>query len=295
MTNFETVLQETKVWLSDPLARELAIVQRAQKRGLVRMLEPYRRAIENADGPGIQFYGEKLEQYKQVLRQVALVLTDLPSPDLPETPRVLPVSPPQLAQPQLPTYVVSPMTLATAYTQLIKTQPDTNEEPEWMLAVTGVKHEQLRTLEHLLEIKLAKQSATAAAFDMQDFAQVAITLHEQGQAFHAIFHSHRFNGPPHPSAVDWRLQDILDQGGYPTIQAVFSEDGYIRFFARRPFLLSVSGKGVECVDANNFLYQIKNRHALPGPRDATQSAEGGARPVSTHRRRQSTSLNADTH
>lgn len=287
MTTFEAILSRTKILFPNPVEQELAALHRAQQRGLVRMLEPYRRAIENADEQGIQFHGEKLEQYKQVLRQVTFMLADLPSLPSTESSPVLPVSPPQLTQAEVPLYVISPVTLATAYAQLMKSTASTQEEPEWMLAVTGVKHEHLRTLEHLIEIKLAKQSATTAAFDMQAFAQVAITLYEQGQAFHAIFHSHRFSGPPQPSAVDWRLQDILDQGGYPAIQAVFSEDGYVRFFAHRPFMLSVSGKGVDCVDPNHFLYQIKNFSALPGPGDATQpTGEGGAiRPVSTHRRR----------
>ncbi len=256
MTNFEIVLQETKILFADPVTREMAALQRAQQKGLVRMLDPVKRAYEQADALGIQFYSEQLERYLQVVQKFQPLLTTVPLPVPTTSAPVETVQPPLTTQPQVPLYIVSPLTLATAYAQLRRHHPGTQEEPEWMLAVTGVKHEQMRTLEQLIEVKLAKQSAVTAAFDMQDFTRIATTLYEKSQALHAIFHSHRFRGQPQPSPVDWRLQEILDQGRYPAIQAVFSEDGYVRFFARRPFTVVVSGKGVDCVDPNTFLYRI---------------------------------------
>jgi hypothetical protein len=122
---------------------------------------------------------------------------------------------------------------------------------------------------------------------MQDFAVNAITLHEHGQALHAIFHSHPFPGRPTPSGVDWRLQEVLDKGGYPAIQAVFSQDGYIRFFAKRPFVVTVFGTGVECVDQDNFLYRLMHFGTLPHPGNAPAPIRTGdtLRPLSTNSRR----------
>ena len=106
---------------------------------------------------------------------------------------------------------------------------------------------------------------------MQDFTRIAVSLHEHGQALHAIFHSHRFTGPPHPSGTDDRLQRIIEEGGYPAIQAVFSEDGYVRFFARqRKFAVEVHGKGVKSVERD--LFRIVQFSALPHPASATQMA-----------------------
>lgn len=269
------------IWSSDPVTRKRVALQRAERRGMARMMDPLQRALAEADAQGIQFYGNHLAEYLQVLKTVAPVFADLsssmpfePIPRLPQLPLA----------PALPTYIVSPATLAEAYAYLTQQRPDEGQEPEWMLAVTGVQHNDLRTLEHLIQIKLAQQSAVTATFDMQDFARVAITLHEQGLALHAIFHSHRFRGQPQPSMVDWRLQEVLDQGGYPAIQAVFSEDGYVRFFAQRPFAVRVSGKGVDCVDQETALYRLTHFGLLPHPRRflPADGSGDGIRPLFTH-------------
>lgn len=273
MTQLPNLWQKVRTRSGDPLTRAREALQQAEQKGIMRMTEPLARALAEADVIGIQLYGKQLEEYLHVVQTVSLAYAALPA-----TTRVEPAPVQPALQPtslSLPTYVVSPATLASAYTQLTRHLPEGGREPEWMLAVTGVRYELLRTLEHLIEVKLAKQSAVTAAFDMQDFTRIAISLHEQGQALHAIFHSHRFNGPPQPSAVDWRLQEMLDQGGYPTIQAVFSEDGFVRFFAHRPFTVKVSGKGVECVEPKTFLYRVTNFRTLPHSGDSNQHSRRG--------------------
>jgi hypothetical protein len=164
-------------------------------------------------------------------------------------------------------YWVSSAVLAEAYAYLTQHLPDVNSEPEWMLAVSGLRQGKERlTLEKLIEVPMSLQTPGNAAFSMQDFARIAITLSEHGQALHAIFHSHRMRGPQSPSGTDWRLQGKLDQAGYPAIQAVFSEDAYVRFFANKPFTLDIAGKGIENVDPDKHLYRITKFGTLPSPR-----------------------------
>lgn len=279
-------------WCFDPVFRQRAALQRAEQRGMARMMEPLRRALLEADALGIQFYGDRLEEYKRLLHTVSPALVTLPSPrqsePISERADVLSLPPlPADLAPGITTYIVSSATLAQAHAQLTRPNPNGGPEPEWMLAVTGIKKDELRTLEHLFDVKLANQSTVTAAFDMQDFAVNAITLHEHGQALHAIFHNHPFPGRPTPSGVDWRLQEVLDKGGYPAIQAVFSQDGYIRFFAQRPFALTVFGTGVECVDQDNFLYRLVHFSTLPHPGDASAPKRVGdtLRPISANSRR----------
>lgn len=278
-------------WSPDPVVRAHAALQRAERKGVARKMEPLERALADADDLGIQFYGKQLDDYLRVIGEVAPIFTALVDSQPVQRPRLLasqPVheslapAPDRMAQP--PAYMLSSATLAQAYAQLTKHLPGAGEEPEWMLAVTGMKLGNLRTLEHLIELPLASQSAARASFDMGAFARVAITLDEKGMALHAIFHSHRFPGQPQPSAVDWRLQDLLDQGGYPAIQAVFSEDGYIRFFARRAFTVAVSGKGVECVDPTASLYRLVHFGTLPNPGAASAPGreQHALRPLSAH-------------
>ena len=161
------------------------------------------------------------------------------------------------------TFWVSSSSLAQAYAHLTKRLPGSDAEPEWMLAASGLHIGSLRTLETLIEVRLGTQSTGRASFDMRHFTEVALSLMEHGQALHGIFHSHRFRGPPSPSGTDGHLQRVLAEGGYPAIQAVFSEDGYVRFFADRPFAIRVYGKGV--VHVEGHLYRIVHFGTLPHP------------------------------
>ena len=189
------------------------------------------------------------------------------APPVETTSPLLPVPQPNLP----PVYWVSSAVLAEAYGYLTQRLPEANQEPEWMLAVSGLRQGKERfTLEKLIEVGLSLQTPGNASFNMQDFARIAITLSQHGQALHAIFHSHRLRGPQRPSATDWRLQEMLDQAGYPAIQAVFSEDGYVRFFARKQFIVEVYGKGVEHLHADKHLYRITNFRTLPNPRRIDQ-------------------------
>ncbi len=162
-------------------------------------------------------------------------------------------------------YRISSATLAAAYRYLTQRLPDqANAEPEWLLAISGLKLPTgERTLETLIEIQLRAQDPVRAAFDMRAFTAAAVTLTTHGQALHAIFHSHRFAGPPSPSGVDLALQRQLDVA-YPAIQAIFSEDGYVRFFGgAQPWQVTVHGRGVERIAAD--LYRITERAVLPTP------------------------------
>ncbi len=165
------------------------------------------------------------------------------------------------------TYWISSTTLAAVYAHLTRRLPaEAAQEPEWMLAATGLRLPNGdRTLEQLIEIRLARQSGAAAAFDMQDFVRTALVLYDHGQALQAIFHSHRFAGPPVPSGTDWRLADVLEDA-YPVIQAVFSEDGYVRFFGWRSFAIKIFGKGAEAIGDDSKLWRITERGTLADPR-----------------------------
>ena len=173
------------------------------------------------------------------------------------------------------TYWISSTTLAQAYAYLTQALPTTGEEPEWMLAATGIHVGNIRTLETLVEIKLEMQSIGGASFDMSAFRRVAQHLYAHGQALHAVLHSHPTRGHPHPSQTDWRLQRILEQGGYPAIQAVFSRDGYVQFYAKeRRFTVKVDGKGAQHVLGKEGLFHISERGALPNVRTWSECIDG---------------------
>jgi len=152
-------------------------------------------------------------------------------------------------------YCVSSMTLHECHRYLTRRGKSSAGEPEWMLAVTGLQIGPFLTLERWLEVGLSAQSSGHAAADMRDFTRLVVELDEFGFALHAILHSHRSPGPPRPSPVDLNLQETLEQAGYPAIQGVFSEDGYVRFFGyNQRFDVWVHGKGVET--HGRFLFHL---------------------------------------
>lgn len=170
------------------------------------------------------------------------------------------------SSPKTHRYVISSVTLAEAYAYLTQHRPGAHPEPEYMLAVTGILVDSVRTLERLIEVKMSHQSSGRASFDIQAFMKIALTLYEHGQHLHAVFHSHRFAGPPAPSGTDTRLQGILEEGGYPAIQAVFSEDGWVRFFANnRHFAVEIHGTGARAIDGHPNTFRIVQFDSLPHP------------------------------
>ncbi|MCS7222651.1 MAG: hypothetical protein RML36_07885 [Anaerolineae bacterium] len=244
---------------------ELQRLEAAKREGIARRLALLKRALQAGSVPDVIHHQMELERLCQTVeRMPALQRQVYQALGEPEPPPASTSEP--KANQAFDLYWISSATLAEAYRFLTQCLPATGQEPEWMLAVTGIRNGRIRTLEHLIEVKLASQSAGHASFDLQDFTRIAVTLHEHGQALHAIFHSHRFAGPPHPSGIDDRLQRLLEEGGYPAIQAIFSEDGYIRFFARqRRFAIQVHGKGVICLDRARRLYRLVHFGTLPHP------------------------------
>jgi len=182
---------------------------------------------------------------------------------------------------QIYRYDISSTTLAEAHAYLTQRLPGRRTEPEFMLAVTGIEVDGVRTLERLIEVKMDHQSFGQASFDMGAFTKIALALYEHDQHLHAVFHSHRFGGVPAPSGTDTRLQDILEEA-YPAIQAVFSEDGYVRFFAnKRRFAIEIHGTGVRPVDGHPNTFRIVQFSTLPHPAIAA-AARGrgdGVRPL----------------
>jgi hypothetical protein len=246
--------------------REFEAVDRAVADGAARRTRMLHRALRAGDAETAQQLCEELKRFlgsaaaAQALLPSLDAILKLPAPaPLAESKPVLPAPAPARTS-----YCISSAALAQAHAFLVQRLPGGAGEPEWMLAVTGLKWDGVRTLEHLIAVRLATQSGARASFDMQHFTSVAVALHEHGQALHAVFHSHRFSGPPGPSSVDMSFQETLDV--YPAIQAVFSENGYVKFYGgKHPFAIQVYGKGVKQDGRDPFLYRIVHFDTLPEP------------------------------
>lgn len=130
-------------------------------------------------------------------------------------------------------------------------------EPEWMLYVTGVCINGVHTLDQMATFPFEKQSAGYVKGDQAFARDVLLDMAEMGHRLQAVYHSHRLTGPNavSPSAIDKAHQERLERGGYPVVSAIFSEDGYIRFFTiDQPFKVHLYGKGVDQVE--EYLFKL---------------------------------------
>jgi hypothetical protein len=130
--------------------------------------------------------------------------------------------------------------------------------------VTGIRvSEGSRTLDHMVKVPLASESAIGALADQHALQKTLIEMDEWGHHLYGLFHSHPGTGvsATTPSQTDWKTHERYDRGGYPLVSAIFVKDGFVRFFGHQPFTISVYGKGVEKIDESQHVYKINN---LPG-------------------------------
>jgi hypothetical protein len=155
-------------------------------------------------------------------------------------------------------YLVGSMFLYDSYQRL-------NRGPEeHLFFVTGLRLGKLLTLDHICEFKVESASRVHARGDISSSHLTLINLDNLGHRLHALFHKHpgKGIGATFPSSTDIQTQERMERGGYPVIGAVFSEDGYIRFFsANRQFMVNIYGKGVNCVD--DKVFQLADLRELP--------------------------------
>lgn len=110
-------------------------------------------------------------------------------------------------------------------------------------------------LDQILEFKHAKRNVVGVIGNQADTHRLLIKLEQFGHRLLAHFHSHPGNGPDatRPSGTDTGFQKRLEDAGYPTVAAIFSRDGYIRFFRLDDDLeIEIYGSGVEQHGKNSF-------------------------------------------
>ena len=148
------------------------------------------------------------------------------------------------------TYLVGATLLDSAHRLL------TRSRHEEIVYVTGPEDgRQLFALTRLVQFELADKSAAHATPDPVSQTEALTRLEKRKERLLAAFHSHPGKGTEatSPSSVDLSTQADLERMGYPTIGAVFSRDGFVRFYSvNRKFRVVASGAGCEPVGENLF-------------------------------------------
>ena len=146
-------------------------------------------------------------------------------------------------------YAVSSLFLDECYKAL------TADRDEQFFFLTGAIVNGVNVLDQKLEFKHNKRSIVGVVGNHGDTHRLLIKLEQYGHRLLAHFHSHPGNGleATRPSGTDTGFQKRLEDAGYPTVAAIFSRDGYVRFFRLDDDLeIEIYGSGVEQHGKNSF-------------------------------------------
>lgn len=131
----------------------------------------------------------------------------------------------------------------------------TADRDEQFFFITGAIVDGTNVLDQRLEFKHTKRSMVSVVGNQADTHRLLIKLEQFGHRLLAHFHSHPGDGldATRPSGTDTGFQKRLEDAGYPTVAAIFSRDGYIRFFRLDDDLeIEIYGSGVEQHGKNRF-------------------------------------------
>lgn len=150
-------------------------------------------------------------------------------------------------------YIVSSLFLHQCFKDL------TADQDEQLFFVTGSEVDGVHVLDQKIEFLHQKRGPLGVVGNMSSTHRLLIRLEQFGHRLLAHFHSHpgKGAGATHPSGTDENYQRRLEAAGYPTVAAIFSRDGYVRFFRLDNNLqIEIHGDGVE--NLGKHTYRLKN-------------------------------------
>jgi proteasome lid subunit RPN8/RPN11 len=154
-------------------------------------------------------------------------------------------------------YVVSSYFLHEAYKLL------TADRFEQFCFITGSEINGLLVLDQRIEFQHTKRNEVAVVGEMSSTHKLLIKLEQFGHRLLGHFHSHPGTGPSAtmPSGTDENFQRRLESAGYPAVAAIFSRDGYVRFFRLDNNLtIEIHGTGVEDLGQNTYRLRHIDAH-----------------------------------
>ena len=195
---------------------------------------------------------ERLELVCHHLKQAAQVLIDEP-------------------EKQQPKHLAGSMFLTDCYAAL-----NPGPHTESMFYVSGPQTDGVRHLSRICPFAYDSRSAAYVSGDITSSLGALVLMERFGHRLHGWFHSHPGTGPgaTTPSSTDMGHQQLLENGNHLAIGAIFTQDGYVRFFSRELALnIEVYGQGVEKTD--DSLYRLTELQALDHPANLDEPPHGG--------------------
>lgn len=158
----------------------------------------------------------------------------------------------RMARPQTRRYVVSSLFLEACFREL------TADDDEQLFFITGAEIDGACILDQKLEFAHQRRTRVGVTGQTGATHRLLIKLEQFGHRLLGHFHSHPGLGlsATTPSGTDERFQRRLEAAGYPAVAAIFSRDGYIRFFRLDGRVdVDIHGTGVD--DLGNQTYRLR--------------------------------------
>ena len=169
------------------------------------------------------------------------------------------------------TYLVGSLFLYDCHRELIR-GPN-----EHMHYVTGLKLGSILTMDRIISFGLDAATPVFAQGNLASSHEALIGLTRSGHRLHGLFHCHPGKGKEatRPSHIDLDTQERQERGKYPVIGAIFTEDGFVRFFSvSNQFHIVAYGDGVEHV--GETVYRLTE---IDQEQDPHQDEKGGVEHV----------------
>ena len=159
---------------------------------------------------------------------------------------------PSTTQTDKPVFVISSMFLRDSYNLL-----NIDKKIESLHFLTGPRIGNVNVLDRIVDFEKEVQTSVFAKGKSDSVRKVLIELAKHEHRLHGCFHVHPGNGATAtlPSDTDLTLQQNFDRGGYKVLHAIFSRDGYVRFYSSLDFEIQIYGKGLE-VENDGELYRF---------------------------------------
>jgi len=197
-----------------------------------RFLALYSAAVEKSNRERMNYLNKRLVEANRMLESLGQIETELLS---------------QKAGANK--FLISSLFLHECFREL------TADSREQFFFVTGSEAGGILVLDQKCGFAHVTRTVVGVEGEIQSTHSLLCKLEKFGHRLLAHFHSHPGHGigSTVPSPTDRGFQERLERGGYPTVAAVFSRDGFVRFFRLdHNFELEIHGKGVEEVEPNVF-------------------------------------------
>ena len=159
---------------------------------------------------------------------------------------------PEKVQPEIPSFILTTFFLRRCYAYLMKNQYES------IAYLSGIEIGDRQVLDELITFEMEKQEVCYVKGDIISSTEALITLSDRGFCLTGTVHCHPGSGAgaTHPSGIDYRHHQRLEEGGFEALGIIMTRDGYVRFYTHR-MEYSVRIEGLDGYWVEDDIYKLE--------------------------------------